>query len=958
MSYFSDNYNELRYPISLENTPGLRNAQLGAIHAIAAFHTLHKKNAGIIIMPTGSGKTSVLMTTPYIVHAKRILVVTPSIMVRGQIYEDFANLITLKRANVFPETLIPPKVYELKNKYSDVVRKDVETADVVVATPQCALSLSESAIKSIFNLVLVDEAHHVPAPTWQKILINMIGANHYLFTATPFRLDKKEIKGEMLYSYPLSMAYRDGIFGEISYIPIEEALDKDKLIAKEAERVFLNDRQQGYDHYLMVRTDTKEKAKGLEQLYQEQTSLKLKRIDSSMTFRTVKLCIEALKNKQIDGIICVDMLGEGFDFPNLKIAAIHTPHKSLASTLQFIGRFARTNAENIGSAKFIAMNDDELVIENSRLFTNDAVWQEIIIDMSERTIRKEEEVKKNLEEYVRDDGSTAIDDLISLHSLRPNCHAKVYHISGFNIHGTFPDACNVGDRIYRNQFENTVVGIGTIYSRPRWLETDHVMDVENLLFIVHYQKETSLLFIYSQMKNEVDYEAIAEAFTEGFDKIPRSEIHRVLGELQNYEMFNTGMQSRFAENGESYRISAGSNAAASIDPTIGKMYAAGHVFCKAISDINEDVTIGYSSGSKIWSSSYMFIPEYVRWCNENGKKIANSSMVVRTNTNYDLMPIPTRLSEFPGKVFFCFFSDKTFSSPPVWINCNGELTNVVLTDAIIRLDDVSKDKITFSVTLGEITDSFIFTLDGRHSCNQPNIVLKDGRNRLSLVEYLNNNPLIFKTSDDSVIVGNEICTGASESIVFVPDNIYGIDWDKYRTDIRREFGKIIKGKKPIQTALFEILNENNDYTYLIYDHGTGEIADYITITENDNTIETVLYHVKAMNGRTYNSDLKDIYEVTQQAIKSTIWLKSQRTLLDKIHLRRRSNRCELKKGKYNDLEKTLKQNKLFTAKIVIVQPAISQSIDFPDKYKEVLAATRFYIKYSGRVTALEIWGSQ
>lgn len=44
-------------------------------------------------------------------------------------------------------------------------------------------------------------------------------------------------------------------------------------------------------------------------------------------------------------MICVDMLGEGFDFPNLKIAAIHEPHKSLASTLQFIGRFARTNAE-------------------------------------------------------------------------------------------------------------------------------------------------------------------------------------------------------------------------------------------------------------------------------------------------------------------------------------------------------------------------------------------------------------------------------------------------------------------------------------------------------------------------------------------------------------------------------------------------------------------------------------
>lgn len=60
------------------------------------------------------------------------------------------------------------------------------------------------------------------------------------------------------------------------------------------------------------------------------------------------------------------------------------------------------------------------------------------------------------------------------------------------------------------------------------------------------------------------------------------------------------------------------------------MYAAGHVFCKALSDINGDITIGYSSGSKIWSSSYMSIPEYVQWCEENGKKIANNLLIVKT----------------------------------------------------------------------------------------------------------------------------------------------------------------------------------------------------------------------------------------------------------------------------------------------------------------------------------------
>ena len=35
------------------------------------------------------------------------------------------------------------------------------------------------------------------------------------------------------------------------------------------------------------------------------------------------------------------MLGEGFDLPALKVAVVHDPQKSLAVTLQFIGRFTR-----------------------------------------------------------------------------------------------------------------------------------------------------------------------------------------------------------------------------------------------------------------------------------------------------------------------------------------------------------------------------------------------------------------------------------------------------------------------------------------------------------------------------------------------------------------------------------------------------------------------------------------
>lgn len=80
--------------------------------------------------------------------------------------------------------------------------------------------------------------------------------------------------------------------------PIEEGPEKDKRIALEAERILFNDRESGYDHFLMIRTDTKDKAKKLEELYKDVTKLKLERIDSTMSTKTVEKTIKLLKEKK------------------------------------------------------------------------------------------------------------------------------------------------------------------------------------------------------------------------------------------------------------------------------------------------------------------------------------------------------------------------------------------------------------------------------------------------------------------------------------------------------------------------------------------------------------------------------------------------------------------------------------------------------------------------------------
>ena len=88
-------------------------------------------------------------------------------------------------------------------------------------------------------------------------------------------------------------------------------------------------------------------------------------------------------------VVCVDMLGEGFDLPQLKIAAIHDTHKSLAVLLQFTGRFTRSAAKNIGDATVIA-NIANVSVSSAlnRLYSEDADWNHLLQEFSSDAIKQ------------------------------------------------------------------------------------------------------------------------------------------------------------------------------------------------------------------------------------------------------------------------------------------------------------------------------------------------------------------------------------------------------------------------------------------------------------------------------------------------------------------------------------------------------------------------------------------
>jgi len=62
----------------------LREAQRGALHAIAAHRSASDEPAQIVL-PTGVGKTLIAVLAPYVLEAERVLVVTPARIVRDQV---------------------------------------------------------------------------------------------------------------------------------------------------------------------------------------------------------------------------------------------------------------------------------------------------------------------------------------------------------------------------------------------------------------------------------------------------------------------------------------------------------------------------------------------------------------------------------------------------------------------------------------------------------------------------------------------------------------------------------------------------------------------------------------------------------------------------------------------------------------------------------------------------------
>ena len=187
----------------------------------------------------------------------------------------------------------------------------------------------------------------------------------------------------------------------------------------------------------------------------------------------------------------------------------------------------------LGEATFLATASG-VRVEAEKLYSASAVWANIIPNLSAARVQREIEAREFIETFERDVGT--IPDLsdMSLYSLSPYAHVKIYRLrESFDIN-TAPNFGFDRQQIFGRVSEdtNSSIYVTRMRSPVAWSTDDELIDVEYDLFIFYFDPQSLLLFICASSRGDGLYRRIARDLV-GYDPkiLGLSELNRALKEL-------------------------------------------------------------------------------------------------------------------------------------------------------------------------------------------------------------------------------------------------------------------------------------------------------------------------------------------------------------------------------------------------------------------------------------------
>lgn len=940
------------------NQQGLRSPQLGATHTVLGYWSTKKSEPATVVMPTGTGKTETMLALFCAARIERLLVIVPSDALRTQIAGKFLSLGVLQEFGVLSLQSLRPVVGQVRHAFSDTATAAAfaERCNVIVATPDALRVSDEVARDALYDRcthLFIDEAHHVAAETWNAIRRRFTGKPVVQFTATPFREDDKRLGGRIVYSFPLREAQRLGYFSAINYISVADLYDQDRAIAAQAIERLRQDRAAGLDHLLMARVKWKSRANELLPLYRELGSeFQPMILHSSLAEPDRRASPDAMRSRESRIIICVDMLGEGFDLPELKIAAIHDPHKSLGVTLQFVGRFSRNVPGRLGDATVVVGRpkgefDDRL----RRLYAQDSDWNAIIRDLSQSAVENEEEVSEFEAAF------NELPNEVSIHSLLPKMSTVVYKVADaeWNPEGIFavyPPEQVLTDPLPVNERDGVIWCIVELHAEVEWGKISVVENITYDLYVLYHDRARHLLYINSS--HDAFHEDIAKAVCgASAARITGEDIYRVLANIKRMLPTNIGVLD-VRNRSRRFSMHVGADVTEGLPPGETQTKTKTNLFAYGYEEGNR-VSLGASLKGRVWSYRVAkTLKHWKDWCDTVGTKVTDETISVDELMRNFIRPVV--LTERPQLVPLAVeWPWEIFANLREEFKIEHEGAAWPIVDADLEIRSHTKAG-PVEIRVGTPDwhlDYDLIIEEGRMRFTPvgADAVVTGSRSVSTLQEYLSKNGLHVFFEEEALVTPDSILLKPDRSLLpYDPNELIGLDWTDI--DLSRESQGGGRRADTVQAYMIEQVKTLAEWDIILDDDTSNEMADIVALRINGTDLIVHLTHCKYVTGWEPGKDrqkIDDLYDVCGQAMKSVRWRQAIDTFFENL-IRRQKRYLErngvtgFMVGDEHKLLEVQDRSRLLKPQftIAIAQPGL-QKHHHSRAQLELLAATQTYV---------------
>lgn len=357
----------------------IRDEQIEALDAIQA-DEVAGKDTSLIVLPPGSGKTVVMAA-----DARRRLLAEPE---TRTLFLCDKNEILNQARKTYQRVVGGEFTYGLFSGDG----RDYDELSVLFGSFQVMREWRHAFFHDEFNQGVVDESHHSMADTYKPTLDYFTFEHHTGVTATPDRLDIKDIGdiyGEPSYVLTLGRAIAQGKLASVDYYVITDEIAEMRKLFDD----YGNQYPIGEFNKTLFAPKREDEIVSIAQRYGKEVSGQVKRlgfctsieeasrfaelfenaaaIHSRLSRRRQRELLQQYRDGELEALFTVDMFNEGVDIPDANQLLFLRSTASKNIYLQQLGRGLRITALKKRVQVLDFVNNAE------HLLLADRIWKEI-----------------------------------------------------------------------------------------------------------------------------------------------------------------------------------------------------------------------------------------------------------------------------------------------------------------------------------------------------------------------------------------------------------------------------------------------------------------------------------------------------------------------------------------------------------------------------------------------------